>query len=482
MSESRVAKSFAFKFIERMAAKGLGLVISIVLARLVAKEIHGLLAIIMVFINLAQTFVQSGLGVALVQNRDTTREDYSTVLYLSLGVALAMNVILFFPAPLIARAYESEALILPLRVLATSLFFGAFNSIQTAKMQREMRFREMMRCNLLAVVLSGAAGVIAAYAGAGLWALVIYQMAQVVIVSVCMAAVDRWRPQMVFSTARAKVLFGFGWKMLVSSLLTSLYNEARTLIVGYKYSTADLADYNKGYQFPHVITNTLDVSVQSVMLPVMSRAQDDQERLRKLLLRTLTLSMFVVTPVMLGLAAVAQTLIPLLLGPDWSSCVPLMCVFCFSDVMLPVKTTNLSLLKATGRSDIYMRTELVRRLIMLAVLLVTVLFFDTVLVIAVGYALNSWLDAYIITVAVKKQTGVSWLRQMSAVWKTLLSGALMLAAVWGMNYLPVAPVLLLLVQIAAGMAIYALLSLLFRNEPFFFILGKLRGMLKRKRG
>lgn len=481
MSENRVAKSFAFKFIERMAAKGLGLVISIVLARLVAKEIHGLLAIIMVFINLAQTFVQSGMGVALVQNRDTTREDYSTVLYLSLGVALVMNVILFFTAPLIARAYESELLILPLRVLATSLFFGAFNSIQTAKMQREMRFREMMRCNLLAVVLSGAAGVIAAYAGAGLWALVIYQMAQVVIVSVCMAAADRWRPQLVFSTARAKVLFGFGWKMLVSSLLTSLYNETRTLIVGYKYSTADLADYNKGYQFPYVITNTLDVSVQSVMLPVMSRAQDDQERLRRMLLRTLTLSMFAVTPVMLGLAAVAQTLIPLLLGPAWSSCVPLLCVFCFSDVMLPVKTTNLSLLKATGRSDIYMKTELVRRLIMLAVLLVTVIFFDSVLVIAIGYALNSWLDAYIITVAVKKQTGVSWWKQMSAVWKTLLSGVLMLPAVWWMNLLPMMPVLRLLMQIAVGAAIYMLLSCLLRNEPFFFILGKLRG-LKRKNG
>ena len=480
MSENKVAQSFAFKFIERVAAKGLGLVISIVLARLVAKELHGLVAIVMVFVNLAQTFVQSGMSTALVQNRDTGSADYSTVLYLSLGVAAVMNVALYFGAPLIARLYESDALILPLRVLALSLFFGAFNSIQTAKMQREMRFREMMRCNLLAVVISGALGVAAAFMGAGLWALVIYQMAQVIAVSICMAAADRWRPQLVFSLQRARVLFSFGWKMLVSALLTSLYSEIRTLLVGYKYSTAELADYNKGFQFPNVISNTLDVSIQSVMLPVMARAQDEPERLNRMLFRTLTLSMFMVVPVMLGLAAVAETLIPMLLGPEWGSCVPLMCVFCLSDLMLPVKSTNLSLLKATGRSDIYMKTEMVRRVIMLAVLLVTVLLFDSVLVIAIGYALNSWLDAYIITRAVRVQTGVSWWQQIRTLWKTLLSGAVMLALVWAMNYLPVLPILRLLMQLASGAAAYVLLSALLKNEAFFFVLGKIRSLLGRK--
>jgi O-antigen/teichoic acid export membrane protein len=268
--------------------------------------------------------------------------------------------------------------------------------------------------------------------------------------------------------------------MLVSALLTSLYSEIRTLLVGYKYSTAELADYNKGFQFPNVISNTLDVSIQSVMLPVMARAQDEPERLNRMLFRTLTLSMFMVVPVMLGLAAVAETLIPMLLGPEWGSCVPLMCVFCLSDLMLPVKSTNLSLLKATGRSDIYMKTEMVRRVIMLAVLLVTVLLFDSVLVIAIGYALNSWLDAYIITRAVRVQTGVSWWQQIRTLWKTLLSGAVMLALVWAMNYLPVLPILRLLMQIASGAAAYVLLSALLKNEAFFFVLGKIRSLLGRK--
>ncbi len=480
MSENKVIQSFIFKFIERVAAKALGLVISIILARLVAKELHGLQAILMVFINLAQTFVQSGMSVALVQNKDTTKADYSTVLYLSLGVAVLMNILLFFGAPLLAQLYQNDALILPLRVLALSLFFGAFNSIQTAKMQREMRFREMMRCNLIAVVLSGALGVISACMGAGLWALVIYQMSQVIIVSICMAVTDRWRPEWVFSGQRAGVLFSFGWKMLVSALLTSLYSELRTLIVGYKYSPEDLADYNKGYQFPEVLANTMDLSIQSVMLPVMSRAQDQPERLNRMLFMTLAMSMYMVVPVMLGLAAVAETLIPMLLGPEWSTCVPLMCVFCFADVMLPVQATNLSVLKAMGRSDIYVKTELVRRVIMIAVLLVTVVFFDSVLAIAIGFALNAWLDAYIVTVAARKLTGVSWWQQIRTLWKTLLSGAVMLALVWAMNHLPVLPVLRLLMQIASGAAVYVLLSVLMKNEAFFFVLGKVRGMLGRK--
>lgn len=482
MSGNRVASSLAFKFAERIAAKGLGLIISIVLAHLIAPEIHGLLAIVMVFVNLAQTFVDSGMATALVQNRDTAEDDYSTVFYVSLAIAAVMNVLLYFAAPLIAQLYESEMLISPLRVLALSLFFGAFNAIQTAKLQREMRFGTMMLCSLTGTVVSGVVGVTAALCGAGLWALVIYHMTNVIAVTVSMLAAEKWRPRLVFSGRRARELFGFGWKMLVSSLLTSLYGEIRTLVVGYRYTKTDLAYYNRGFQFPHVISSTLDVSIQSVMLPVMARAQEDRERLRRMLLQTLSASMFVVVPVMLGLAAVAQTLIPLLLGSQWVACIPMLCVFCFSDLVLPVKTTSLSLLKAIGRSDVYMKTELIRRIIMLIVLLVTVLCFDSVMAIAVGYALNSWLDAWIITRAVKGQIGVGWLRQMQAVWKTLLAGAAMFALVWLMNALALPVLFKLALQILTGAAAYLLFSLALRNDALRFLLGQLRGLLRRGGG
>lgn len=294
-----------------------------------------------------------------------------------------------------------------------------------------------------------------------------------------MMVAQKWYPKWMFSVKRAKELFGFGWKMLVSALLCSLYNDIRSLIVGKKYSTVDLAYYNKGQQFPQIIANTLDVSIESVMLPVMSAAQDSREQLNRLLQKTLSLTMFIVVPAMLGLAAVADTLIPLLLTDKWSASIPLMCIFCFSYLTLPVKTANLSVLKAMGRSDIYMKTEMVRRIIMIAVLFVTVFCFDSVMVIAIGFALNSWLDAYIIVRSAKKMTGIGWLKQLKWIWKTLLAGILMAIVVYLANLLPIGMIGRLLLQGITGVAIYLLVSVLLKNEMLPEILEMLKKVLRR---
>ncbi len=464
MNQDRVASSFIFKFIERLAVKGIGLVISVLLARMLDPEVFGLLAIINVFVNLAQTFVQTGLGTALVQNRTTREDDYSTVFYLSFGIAAVLTAALWVAAPFIGSYYQSDLLVWPLRVMGLSLLFAAFNSVQTAKLQREMRFKVMMHCNLLATVISGALGLAAAWLGWGLWALVVYHLSHVVAVSLCMLAVEKWLPRWVFSWQRAKVFFGYGWKLLASGLLCSLYYDIRALIVGKRYSTADLAYYNKAQQYPDLIARTLNESIQAVMLPVMASAQEDQERLNRILLRSISSAMFVVVPSMLGLAAVSDTLIPLLLTDKWAACVPLLKIFCLGNLMIPLQSSNLSLLKATGRSDVYMKTEIVRRVVMIATLLVTVFVFDSVTAIAIGYAAGYWLDAWIIVAQVKKLTGVGFARQLAACWKTFLAAALMAAAVYPLGLLPLGGVAKLAVQVIAGVAVYGLTCLLTKNE------------------
>lgn len=473
---NKLFTSFVFKFFERILVKGLGLIITIILARLIAPEVYGLLAIIMVFINLAQTFVQSGLATALVQNQDTGEEDYSTVFYVSLIVAVLMIPILYITAPIIARVYKSEALINPLRVLSLSLIVGAYNSVQNAKMQREMRFKEMMYCNLSATIISGIIGITAATAGLGIWALVVYHMVQLLVVTVAMQCVDDWHPRLYFSIERAKVLYGFGWKLLVSSLLTSIYFEIRTLIVGYKYSSSALAYYNKGYQFPSIIANTLDVAMQSVMLPVMSREQNRREWLRETLLHTVSISVFAVTPVMLGLAAIANTLIPLLLGDVWRPCIPLLCVFCVAELMLPMQSSNLSLLKAIGRSDLYMKTEVIRRVIMLIILAFTIVCFDSVFAIACGYAVSAWIDAFIITKAVESQIGCSWCQQMKKCLGSLMTGVVMYISVLLVGVVDIHPICLLVVQIVVGMVVYVGIAFLTKNNALILLKNKfLRG-------
>jgi len=465
MDQRKVAESFVFKFAERIASKGIGFIISIILARLLDPNTFGLLAIISVFINLAQTFVQGGLGTALVQNKTTEKNDYSIVFFLSFGIAILLAIVLFLCAPLIAVIYKNNALIWPLRVMAFSLPIGSLNSMQNAKLQREMKFKLAMHCNLIATVISGAIGIAAAYMGAELWSLVIYSLAGTITVTICILIADKWYPRFVFSATRAKVFWGFGWKMLVSGLLCSLYNDIRSLIVGKKYSTVELAYYNRGQQFPEVIASTLDISVQAVMLPVMSAEQDSIKRLNEILLKSLSISMFIVTPVMLGLAAIAQTLIPLLLTEKWNESIPLMMVFCISNLTFPIMTTNLSLIKAMGRSDIYMRTEIVRRLAMLLVLLVSVIYFDSVMAIAIGYALSSVLDIWIIIFVVKRLTGLEWMCQMRHIWKILFSGAIMAIIVNVINYVQFPALGKLCIQILLGVVSYASCAFAFRLEP-----------------
>ena len=210
MWKNKVISSLVFKFIERLAVKAIGLVISIVLARLLAPEAFGLIAIVSVFINLAQNFVTSGLGTALVQNQTTKEEDYSTVFCLSLGIAGVMVVILYAIAPLIAAYYETELLIWPLRVLSLPLLFSALHSVQTAKLQKELRFKTMLYCNLASTVISGTVGIAAAVMGAGIWALVIYNLMSSIVVTVLTHFAGRWRPKLAFSLSRAKVFWGFG--------------------------------------------------------------------------------------------------------------------------------------------------------------------------------------------------------------------------------------------------------------------------------
>ena len=454
MEQKSALRSFAYKFSERIAVKGLGLVISIILARLLVPEIFGLLAIVEVFINLAHTFISSGLGTALVQNRTTQEDDYSTVFFLSFGIALITNLILFVSAPIIGQFYKSDLIIWPLRVLSFTLLIGSVNTVQVAKMEREMRFRELMICNLVATVLSGAAGVAAAFCGLKLWALVIYHGAGTVITTISLTMLGKWRPRLVFSAARAKVFWGFGWKILVSALLCSLYGDARSLIIGKRYSTVDLAYYNKGQQFPSTLSNTLDTSVQSVMLPVMSRAQHSKSALNDYLMRNIALSSLIVTPAMFGLAAVSKTFFPYLLTEKWNQSIPFLCIYCLSYLLLPIHMSNLSVIKAKGRSDLYMKLEIIRRIVMLAILLPSIFCFNSVMAIAVGFLVSSIVDTFVIVAGTKRITDIGLGMQLSKLWKIFLSGFIMAVVVYFMNALALHPLLLLISQVAVGAAVY----------------------------
>ena len=474
MEKQTIVRSLIYKFTERFAVKGIGFVISIVLARLLAPEVFGQVALLTVFTDLSLTLVDSGLSTALVQTREADERDYSTVFVITLGLACVMIAVLQLAAPFIARYYRSAELLRPLRFYAFSLLLSAFNSIQVARMQREMRFREMMFCNLAATVLAGGLGIFLAFRGAGLWALVGYFFAQIAVSALAMLSVLRWFPRERFSVLSAKRLYGFGLKMLAASIVTTVYNNLRPLIIGRRFSTTELGYFNRGQTFASTVSLNLDAAIQSVMFPVLSRSQDAPDALLELLRRTKKLGCFVIFPVMFGMAAAAEPLVRAVLTDKWLPAVPFLILMSVGEAQVPLTSSNLVALKALGRSDLYAKQELLRRALMLIVLAISVLGFRTVFAIAAGFVFSAWLDAFVTSLPLKKLLGYGALDQLRDVWKSLLSALLMAGAVWAFGLVPLPLFVKLPGQIALGAALYYAINRMLKNESLLYALSMLK--------
>ena len=463
MDKKKVISSLVYKFIERLGVKGLGLVISIVLARMLAPEEFGQIAIMNVFINLSQVIIEGGFTTALVQRKDVTEQDYSTVFFINIALALACFVVLQLAAPFIS-AYYAQDITKPLQIYAITLFFNAFNALQLARMQKRMEFRKTMICSLMATIISGTVGIAAAYCNFGLWALVFYNMMHGVIICITAAFAEKWLPKFEFSLHRAKVLFNYGWKIFVSAVLCSLYGDIRSLVIGKKFSNNDLAYYNRGQQFPQVISHTLDSAIQSVMFPTMAAVQDEKAKLAVMLRKAETMGAYVIIPVMFGLAAVSESVVQLLLTDKWLPCVSYMQWLCVANAATPIISSNLIAIKASGRSDIYMRLEMVRRLVMLMILLTSIFVFQSVEAIAMGFCISNWLDAVISMLPAKRLLNYGVGKQFSNLWKILLTSFAMLLVVLSMNMLPWNIMILLVIQILVGIVVYIGLGYIFRIE------------------
>lgn len=478
MNKATIIKSLIYKSMERFSVKGLGFVISILLARMLSPEVFGQIALITVVINLSQSIIEGGLGTALVQNKDVDDGDYSTVFYICMAMSVLIAAIVFAGAPLVADYYKSPELLLPLRVYIFSVFFSSYASILMARMQREMRFKQILYCSLTATCVSGGLAVALAFAGAGIWTLVVYYFSHTVVNCLAMFTAVRWFPRLSFSGARAKVLYGFGWKMLASSLLCSLYYDLRSLIIGKRISTEALGYYDRGFQIPFVISSAIDSSVQSVMFPVLAKSQDDREEAVGLLRRSLIISALLIIPAMLGLAAISETFIRLLLTEKWLPSVHIMEVLCIGQAASALTAPNLVAIKAMGRSDIYMKLEFVRRVAMLVVLLVTVFVSNSIMAMAYSYTFSCWLDVVFCALPNGRLLGYGFAKQFKDVWKSIMISCVMGVTVWAMGLVTMPLILKLLVQVSAGIVVYIILCWAMKIEGFLYALNMIKGLKK----
>ena len=480
-NNQRISQSLFWKLLERFGVQGTQFVVQLVLARLLDVELYGVLSLMVIFTSLANVFIQRGFNTALIQNKDVTDEDYSSVFWVSMCVAAFLYGTLFVCAPGIAHFYNMPALVQPFRVLCLVLLPGAVNSIQLAKISREMDFKQVFKSNIAAIVISGTAGIALAKLGVGIWALVVQSMLNTVVACIVMWFTVRWRPKLICNLLRIRELFSYGWKLLVSGLLDTLSQHLQSLVIGVKYDASTLAYYNRGQQFPHFIINAVNSAVQSVLLPAMSAEQDNRKMVKELMRNSVMLSSYVIFPMMAGLAGVAASLVELLLTDKWLGCVPYLQICCFTFAFYPVHTSNLQAINAMGRSDIFLKLEIIKKTFSFATVIVAVFCFNTPIAIAmtgvittiVGGIINAWPN--------KKLIDYSYLEQMYDILPSFVVSVVMCICVLAVGFLQINTFALLMVQILTGVAVYLGLSAALRLTPFRMLLEAVRKVLAKRR-
>lgn len=467
VTRQKVFSNLIWRFLERTGAQAVSLVVSIVLARILSPSDYGTIALITVFINILNVFVDSGLGSALIQKKDADNLDFSTVFYTNVVFCVALYAVMFFTSPLIAKFYARPELTSLIRVLSITILISGVKNIQQSYVSRTLQFRKFFFATLVGTIIAAVLGIWMAYHGAGVWALVTQQLTNLTIDTIILWITVKWRPDFAFSFQRLKGLFSYGWKLLVSALLDTVYNNLRNLIIGKKYSSEDLAFYAKGELFPKTIVSNINNAIDSVLLPAMSAEQDDKVRVKQMTRRAIKTSTFCIAPLMMGLAACAENIVKLLLTDKWLFCVPFLRIFCITYMFFPIHTANLNAIKAVGRSDLFLKLEIIKKVVGFAILLSTMWF--GVMVIANSMLLASLLSQIINSWPNKKLLNYGYLEQLKDILPGILLAVFMGAAVYFVKFIPIIYWFQLIIQIVLGAAIYVAGAKIFKLEAFSYL-------------
>lgn len=475
--KNSVVINFIWRFAERCGAQLVTFIVSIVLARILSPEDYGQIALITVFTTIMQVFVDSGLGLALIQKKDADDLDFSSVFYFNFVVCLVLYAVMFVAAPFIASFYKDTTLTPIIRVISLTIVISGVKGIQQSYVSRNMLFKRFFFSTLGGTIFSAFLGIGLAYAGFGVWAIVSQQLSNTTIDTLILWLTVKWRPKKMFSWKRLKSLLSFGWKMLVSSLLDTVYNNIRSLIIGRMYSSSDLAYYNQGNQFPHTIVDNIDSSIDSVLLPSMSSAQDDSVRVKVMARRSIKISTYIMAPMMMGLAFCAVPIVKLVLTDKWLPCVPFLRIFCITYMFYPIHTANLNAIKAMGRSDYFLKLEIAKKIVGLGLLFSTMWF--GVLVMAYSLLVNSVLSQIINSWPNRKLLNYGYLEQLKDILLGIALAVFMGFCVSLIGLLHLSNGITLLIQIPFGAAVYIGMSAILHLESYEYLLDMVRQLLKK---
>ena len=474
-----VLTNLSWKFAERMTAQIVTMIVSVILARILDPNDYGTVAIVTVFISLANVFVSDGFGSALIQKKDADSLDFSSVLYFNICLSIFLYTVLFFVAPVISRFYGVgyEILTPVLRVLGIRLIFCAINTVQQAYVSKKMIFRKFFWATLLGTVVSAIVGITMAYNGYGVWALVAQYLTNTTVDTIVLNISLKLRPRLEFSFGRIKSLLNFGVKILGTKLLTTGYQELRALIIGKLYSSSDLAFYDKGRQFPDIIVTNINSSISAVLFPKMSSQQDDKDQLKNTTRQAIRFGSFFMFPMMLGLAAIARPLVMVVFTEKWANCIPLIQMCCIVYLFQPIHTANLQAIKAVGRSDIILKLELIKKAIEIIVL-IAVMHIGVNAIVA-GMAGCSVFFVFLNAYPNKQLINYSIAEQIADMRVSAILSIIMFIIVWAVSLLPFSTFFVLIVQVIIGIITYLLLCKRFSNNEYSFLFRQIKTKIQK---
>lgn len=477
MTNENIMKGFIWRFAERCGAQLVSFLVSVLLARILVPKDYGTIALVTIFTAILQVFVDSGLSTALVQKKDADDLDFSSVFYFNFAVCLILYAGMYIAAPYIAAFYNGPSLTSVIRVISLTIIVSGVKGIQQAYVSRNMLFKRFFFSTIGGTIFSAFLGISLAYAGFGAWALVAQQLSNTAIDTIILWLTVEWRPKRMFSWYRLKNLLSFGWKLLVSSLLDTCYNNLRNLIIGKMYSASDLAFYNQGDKFPKVIVTNINTSIDSVLLPTMSNSQDNKERVKQMTRRAIKTSTYVMAPLMLGLAFCAEPIVRIVLTEKWLPCVPFLRIFCITYMFWPIHTANLNAINAMGRSDWFLILEIIKKIVGMIILLSTMWF--GVMAMAYSMLLSSLLSQIINSWPNRNLLGYGYMEQVRDFAPGILLSAGMGICIYFIGLLQLPTIATLLIQFIAGAAIYIVISAVLKLEEFEYLFGMIKSFFKR---
>ena len=477
--KDKTVRGVGWSAIDSFLGSGITFLVGIILARLLTPSEYGLIGIVTIFITVFNAIIDSGFSSAVVRKKDATNDDYNTMFITNMVLSLVMSLVLFFGAPAIAHFFKRPELVSLTRVMSVVLIINALSITQNTVLTKRIDFKTKTKASVISAALSGAVGIAMAFLGFGVWALVGQQITRQLTNTVCLWLFNKWWPNFRFSVQSFKYMWGFGWKLLVSSLIDNVWSELYQVIVAKYYSPDTLGQYSKSKEYANIFSISITSIVGRVTYPVLAEVQDDKPRLVSAYRRIIKITMFVTAVCMISMGAVAEPLIYCLIGPQWHMAATFLPLICISRSLYPLHSINLNMLKVQGRSDLFLWLEIVKKIIAIGPICLGI-FVDIYWMLA-GSVLTGFIAFFLNSYYSGKLLGYSSWMQLKDVAPSYGLALLIALAVYFLKYLPFSYWVILPLQIVVGVAVFFAVCKLTKMEEYEEVKGMVMPVLKRLR-